>query len=602
MKMKLPFIIASLALSFTVVGCGNNNIPEIIIPTSSLMSIAVTKNPNKTTYLINEEFDSTGLEVTATYRDKTTAVVTEYTLSGFNSETAGVKTITVSYKRKTTSFTVNVVEASVNPTGITLSPTSLTLYPNQGKALTVIFAPSNANSNLGLTWSSNSSVITVDDGMVFASASATTSDTAIITATSTYDSSITASVNVTIEEEPGIADYTLLFYVCGSNLESNASGRYATKDIKEILQVRNQQPDSVNIVVETGGASSWGMSNVSANELGRFIIDKTCSATQMKKVGSATKASMGKASTLQDFLTWGFTNYPAQKYGLFMWNHGGAMDGCCYDELFDDDQLFNDEVYEAVTNARSACGMTEKLEFIAYDACLMAVQDIAEYNSLNFNYMVSSQESEWAGGYDYDNFLPTLYADPANVSTVTLLKKVADTFMDEQEGDGNQDQTQSVFDLTKMADYKDAWEDMVDELKKVVNSSSTWNKMANAINKAMKYGYDEEASEYNDGYSFDVFDVKGALTQLKSTYSSNSALVAKFDKILEEFAKVVVYSRCGTQMTGSNGMCLFCPISGYNQYKSMSSQGVTYAPQYSEARTHFSKWRNLCQTYGSWWE
>ena len=309
MKMKLPFIIASLALSFTVAGCGNNNIPETIVPTSSLMSIVVTKNPNKTTYLINEEFDSTGLEVTATYRDKTTAVVTEYTLSGFSSETAGVKTITVSYKRKTTSFTVNVVETSVNPTGITLSPTSLTLYPNQGKALTVIFAPSNANSNLGLTWSSNSSVITVDDGMVFASASATTSDTAIITATSTYDSSITASVNVTIEEEPAPTQdaWTIMIYLCGSDLESGNG--LATSDLKEILSVAGQ-PDDVNIIVQTGGASSWYSTyGISASKLGRYHIENK----SLKLDASLTYASMGLTSTFQSFLEWGLTNYPAEK-------------------------------------------------------------------------------------------------------------------------------------------------------------------------------------------------------------------------------------------------------------------------------------------------
>lgn len=83
-----------------------------------LSDISVLSTPNKTTYAIGESFDSTGLVVKAQYSDGTSKTVTNYALSGFDSSTAGSKTITVAYTEggvtKTTAFSVNVVEEAAD--------------------------------------------------------------------------------------------------------------------------------------------------------------------------------------------------------------------------------------------------------------------------------------------------------------------------------------------------------------------------------------------------------------------------------------------------------------------------------------------------------
>ena len=67
--------------------------------------------PEKTVYEIGDELDLTGLQVTAIYSDGTTKDVTsDAEISGFDSETAGEKIITVSYGELDTSFTVTVEE------------------------------------------------------------------------------------------------------------------------------------------------------------------------------------------------------------------------------------------------------------------------------------------------------------------------------------------------------------------------------------------------------------------------------------------------------------------------------------------------------------
>ena len=77
-------------------------------PIVTLESIAITTKPNKLTYKMGEDLDLTGMVVTATYSDKTTAPITDYTVSGYDKYKADTQTITVTYQELTATFTVTV--------------------------------------------------------------------------------------------------------------------------------------------------------------------------------------------------------------------------------------------------------------------------------------------------------------------------------------------------------------------------------------------------------------------------------------------------------------------------------------------------------------
>ena len=75
----------------------------------TLTGIQIWSKPAKLSYEIGEELDTTGLAITATYSDGSTKTVTDgFTTSGFSSETAGTKTVTVKYGDLTAAFTVTV--------------------------------------------------------------------------------------------------------------------------------------------------------------------------------------------------------------------------------------------------------------------------------------------------------------------------------------------------------------------------------------------------------------------------------------------------------------------------------------------------------------
>ncbi len=101
-------------------------------PVVTLESITVS-GPTKTEYEIGDELDLTGLVVTAHYSDGNEKVLSagDYEVSGFDSSTAGEKTITVTYQGKTEAFTVTVKEAEkpvVTLESITISGPTKTEY------------------------------------------------------------------------------------------------------------------------------------------------------------------------------------------------------------------------------------------------------------------------------------------------------------------------------------------------------------------------------------------------------------------------------------------------------------------------------------------
>jgi len=106
--LGLAAIIAAIAFNaLLITGC-----PEPEPEGPALVSITVT-GPTKIVYTVDDTFDPTGIVVTAFYDDETSKVVTDYTLSGFDSATTGTKTITVTFEGKTATFTVTVNPKSV---------------------------------------------------------------------------------------------------------------------------------------------------------------------------------------------------------------------------------------------------------------------------------------------------------------------------------------------------------------------------------------------------------------------------------------------------------------------------------------------------------
>ncbi len=449
-----------------------------------------------------------------------------------------------------------------------------------GKAVGVVINWSTSNASVA----SISKNKTTTKGEEITITAGSSEGSAVITA-KTEDGKFTKTCTVSVHD---ISGTTVMIYMCGADLESGSdrpgylnSGKagLASMDLDEILQV-NGQPDDVNIVIQTGGANGWAKSEIKKDKSQRWEVRNK----QLKKVSETTKKNMGLQSTLQDFVTWGLQNYPAEKYGLIMWNHGGAMGGCCFDEQNGNDGILADELYNAVKNARSTVGMSAKLDWITYDACLMAVQDVAEYNSYNFNYMLCSEESEAGYGYDYDAWLPTLY-NKSNVSGAELLPVIGHTFMVEEKslfqswGDPF-DQTQSVLDLSKISAYKTAIENLASSLYSATHGKNTKLSALNtALQNAKQYGYD---SDY--GYTFGIYDVKSAMTKINAN-TNFSTLSSQINAVNSALNDLVIFEEYGEATTGC-GLCLYVPTPNFDV-------PYDYTGEYTGAHSNLTNWKKV---------
>ncbi len=537
------------------------------------------------TYQFNVTFAPTNTNVTTVTWESSNEEFATVTNTGLVTPLKeGKVTITVTAQDKNANIIKDNIDIDIkiiNVTGITLKESSLEMAINKTQKLTANVLPANA-SNKKVNWTSSETRIAsiTDDGTITALMPGTTT----ITAT-TVDGGYIATCNVEVKETI-LDDYTIMIYMCGSDLES--SDGLATANITEILAVNNM-PDTVNVIIQTGGAKKWDSKyRISANYLERWHVEDK----QLIKDSQLAKASMGSSSTFQSFLEWGLTSYPANKTGVIFWDHGGAMQGCCYDENFNDDVLTNSEVNSALKNAFNAVGRTEKLEWVGYDCCLMAVADIASTNSDYFNYMVSSQESEPGEGWDYDNWLKEVFNNP-KIETSTLLNEIVDTFVSKcatsynsygGQWRGYNDATLSVLDLSYAPAFCNAWETMASNLSKIITSSSQWTTFASKIlNECQQFGYDEDY-----GYSFDVFDLQDFINCIKKNSTYSAIGIEEVETALND---LIIYNVYGKDSSDACGLCLFAPTSNW-----------TAKSDYTASDTKFSTWRNLVLTYGKWYK
>ncbi len=181
----------------------------------------------------------------------------------------------------------------------------------------------------------------------------------------------------------GDADtWTVFVYMCGSDLESENG--LAVDDIEEMANAYTG--NNVRFVVQTGGSTRWNGYDISADSLQRFEV----TGGGVYLVDEVSDADMGQEQTLEDFLRWGVQNYPADKMGVVFWNHGGgSITGVCFDEKNEYDSLSLTDLDKAFTSVFD--DMTDKFEFVGFDACLMATVETANVLVPHARYMIASE-------------------------------------------------------------------------------------------------------------------------------------------------------------------------------------------------------------------
>ncbi len=304
---------------------------------------------------------------------------------------------------------------------------------------------------------------------------------------------------VALESGKSKTKNTVLIYMVGSDLESK--GGYATKDIKEMIG-SYVDTSKTNVLIYAGGSNSWNI-KISASQ-NTLLLLKDGDFYRVAATNEA--ANMGYGSTLADFLTYSYKNYPAENYSLIFWNHGGGpIYGYGVDEQFND-RLYLHELEWAMKNSPFK---NKKLQYIGFDACLMGTLETAQTFAPYANYFIASEEVEPGNGWNYA-FLKAY-------NNATSTRQITDTILSYYESslkNKNSSYTLSCMDLTRLDTLVDAADKLFLEMTKDVLTGG-FNAVAKARNNTKRFG---ASSSSNLANSYDLVDLYHMAQMLGSDY------------------------------------------------------------------------------------
>ena len=366
---------------------------------------------------------------------------------------------------------------------------------------------------------------------------------------------------------------TVMLYLCGSDLEEKWGA--ATADLNEVLYGKISK--NVNIIIETGGAREWQNNEISADTNTRFKATND----GLEKLVEVGLKDMTDPSTLTDFITYCADEYPADRYMLVMWDHGGGtLGGYAVDRNFPQSNSMSiTEINQVLRDA----GVV--FDFIGFDACLMATAETAFMLERYADYMISSQRIEPGNGWYYTDWITALSKN-TSIDTVELGTIIADTYIDHNYNKNSfeNELTLSVVDLTyvnslfaSLYDFFDSADDMLVHDKQFAEISQA--------------RYDSRALSDN----YDQVDI---------AYLVENMDLQESDRVSTELDKCVAYN--ATTIENHNGLCLYFPYTDlYNVEGAISIfDAIGISDNYQDFITTFASLMAGGQTFvsGTDWE
>ena len=402
------------------------------------------------------------------------------------------------------------------------------------------------------------------------------------------------------------AKRTIMLYACGADLETEAA--MATYNLKQILSSSFSNDEDIKFLIMTGGSHEWQIENSyltfpdgvdlpadavveydsktgeysdqpsdprsqvsnvynqiweakgidADSNAGKMVLLDGNGITQKDDAVKSQDELMSDPDTLKAFINYGVENYPAEKYDLILWDHGGGPEGGfgADEHYYESDALDAKEImsFAGIVDALSDNEVTKqgdsdpdndaKFDFIDFDACLMNSVELALAISDYTDYYIASAETEPGYGQYYgpraekdgkqyigwldelgDPDQDVIYNDEGG--TFELGKVIVDdfyNFYEKETGDGcSQDGTLAVIDTKKMISghFIDTMTAMAEQLTR---------EAAGLDEEKIVQFYDELKSyfnsiEYSDYELFDLGQVASLLSVVNSEISEKD-----FDK------------------------------------------------------------------------
>ncbi len=278
------------------------------------------------------------------------------------------------------------------------------------------------------------------------------------------------------------AKWTFILYLAGDN-NLSAAGE---ADMAEMRKV-GSTPE-VNIVVEFDRAGLQ-------RETVRYHIEKDGVNERTESLG---ETDSGDPNVLLRYVRWAAEKYPAERYALVLWNHGGGWEPDDLDQIATEVKAKDYTVREAGDRsarstrsrilfrttqkklmrlgsaaeraicyddgsghsldtielgnvlAKTVAALGQPLDLLGMDACLMSDLEVAYQARPYVKYIVASEETEPNEGWPYDAVFGRLVANPDMPTAELAVGSVRDYVKFYVDRNFSGDVTQAALDLSQV--------------------------------------------------------------------------------------------------------------------------------------------------------
>ena len=360
--------------------------------------------------------------------------------------------------------------------------------------------------------------------------------------TGKLDTSVASNARAkrTVIKGNGQDTITILVYMCGADLESRSG--MASKDIQEMLSAR--LGDKINLILYTGGAKQWQNNVISSSTNQIYQVKDGKLICLNDNLGSVP---MTKPDTLSGFIKWGAKSFPADRYELIFWNHGGgSTGGYGYDEKYPTAGAMS---LSGINKALKDGGVT--FDFVGFDTCLMATVENALVVSNYADYLVASEETEPGVGWYYTDWLTALGSN-TSMETIEIGKNIIDSFTSAcAQTCPGQKTTLSLIDLaelsqtvpSELADFSKDTSEMI--------KSNEYSAVSNARSSTR---------EFASSSRIDQVDLVDFANRIGTDEAKEPATALKGS---------IKYNRTSSNMTNAYGLSIYFPYKKASKVDSM---------------------------------
>lgn len=382
--------------------------------------------------------------------------------------------------------------------------------------------------------------------------------------------------------------WTVLVYLAGdNNLDEDGA-----RDLAEMAKVGSNK--DINVVAQFDRAGTVGTQRLFITKGGGYPKDS---------IADLGETNTGDPKVLIDFLKWGISTYPAEKYMAVLWNHGSGWDeedvyeravkvspekekfarraiirgkrikktmfNTSLDEILSQPAperaiLYDDESRDFLDNKEMKKVLTEgaklipgnRFDLIGFDACLMNTIEVAYQLKDTAKVIVGSEETEPGAGWPYDKMLAALSAKPS-MSPQELGKVIVDSYIKSYDKGANSEPvTMSAVNPDKISSVTSSLDKWALALKKNIMSQETFNTVLICSEKAQKFYY----QTYKD-----IFDLARLIKEKSTVKEIQDTSTGLMDALKPGDNNYVLASKTLTpQMGNAHGASIYFP--GHQSY------------------------------------